>query len=63
MRNVVNAGKTQWQASAWRLERKHQDRWGKRSEVKAEVTGKDGGAIEIESARSKLLEKLLKGGE
>jgi transposase len=34
-----------WQASAWRLERKFPDRWGKRSHV--ELTGRNGGHIQV----------------
>jgi len=48
VRNVMviqKASKETWQAAAWYLERKHKDRWSSRQEV----TGKDGGAIEIDS--------------
>lgn len=31
--NIKRAGQTQWQASAWWLERKFPQEWGKRSEV------------------------------
>ena len=59
--NVINeATRTDWKASAWRLERKFPERWGYKTENKTEITGKDGGAIEINDARAKLIEKLTK---
>lgn len=39
VRQGTNAGGfPDWRASAWRLERKHPDRWGRRSEVKVTQT-------------------------
>jgi hypothetical protein len=38
-----------WQASAWLLERRHHERYGRR--VVNEMVGKDGGAIRIEEQR------------
>ena len=35
---------TKW--VAWRLERRFPDRWGKKEQVKQEITGKDGGPVE-----------------
>lgn len=62
---ILQAGEENWTAYAWFLERKHHDRWAKRD--KTEVSGKDGGAIEIESdMKDKLVERLLsikKSGE
>ena len=37
----------QWTASAWMLERKHPERWGRRE--RREITGADGAPIEIAS--------------
>lgn len=43
---ITKAGQDgQWQASAWRLERKFPDRWGKRSRV--ELTGANGSHIQV----------------
>ena len=57
MRDVLNidkaAGTGQWQASAWRLERKFPDRWGRKDRV--EHTGKDGQPIQLE-ARNRVFE-------
>lgn len=41
---IGQAAVSQWQAAAWRLERKFPSRWGRRASV--EHTGKDGGPIE-----------------
>lgn len=43
---IAKASEEYWQASAWRLERKFPDRWGRKEQQKIEHTGKDGGAIE-----------------
>ncbi len=53
---IANAAKDNWTAAAWRLERKHPERWGRRD--RTEVTGKDGGPIEIADARERLAAKL-----
>lgn len=45
-----------WTASAWMLERRHPDRWGRRERV--EHTGKDGGPVEI-SAPAHVVETKL----
>lgn len=34
---IVKAGENQWQAEAWRLERKHPKRWGRKNHLTAEV--------------------------
>ena len=39
---IKKASQTQWQAAAWRLERRYKDRWGRNT---LEVTGKNGGPI------------------
>jgi len=41
--NLAKAGSEDWRASAWRLERKHPDRWGKQD--KLELSGPDGEPI------------------
>lgn len=48
MRDIVTitkAAESQWQAAAWRLERKHPNRWGRRQHV--ELSGSDGGPVSL----------------
>lgn len=40
-----------WQASAWLLERRYPQKWGKKEQVKQEITGPDGGPIKIKTAQ------------
>ena len=45
--NIKNAGKSGvWQADAWMLERRHPEKWGRREQIKQEISGPDGGPIE-----------------
>ena len=46
-----------WQAAAWKLERRYPHSYG-RNVTQMEVTGKDGGPIEITDARAQLATKL-----
>lgn len=52
-----------WQAAAWWLERKHPERWGQQTKIKAEVSGPNGEpiAISVEEARKVVLEMLNEG--
>ena len=45
---VLSHAATTWQAAAWWLERSHNERWGRKE--KQELTGSDGGAIQIQAA-------------
>ena len=48
MRDIVTitkAADVHWQAAAWRLERKHPNRWGRRQHV--ELSGADGGPVSL----------------
>lgn len=56
LRMIQTASQTTWQAAAWYLERKHKDRWSAKQIT--ELTGKDGGAIEIESPRERLERRI-----
>ncbi len=44
LEHIVVAGESQWQAAAWRLERRYPDRWGR---TRHEVTGADGGPVAV----------------
>lgn len=46
---IRRAAVKNWQAAAWRLERKHPQRWGRRE--RHEITGKDGGPVKSEVAQ------------
>ena len=46
-----------WQAAAWKLERRYPHMYG-RNVTQMEVTGKDGGPIEVNDARALLAAKL-----
>ena len=43
---VAKAATENWQAAAWKLERRNPGKWGR---VRHEVTGKDGGPVEVKS--------------
>lgn len=43
---IGKAAEENWQAAAWRLERKFPDRWGRKEKYSLEHSGKDGGPIE-----------------
>jgi len=54
---IQQAAETSWQAAAWWLERSHSKKWGRQQKV--ELSGADGGAINVEiNAKAKLLEFL-----
>lgn len=51
MRDVLiigNAAKENWQAAAWRLERKFPDRWARKDKIQAEVNHSGGISTKIE---------------
>ena len=43
---VAQAATENWQAAAWKLERRNPGRWGR---VRHEITGKDGGPVEVKT--------------
>lgn len=56
---IAKAATDQWQAAAWRLERRYPEKWGRRE--RHEHTGKDGGAIEFSvKADDALFNKLTR---
>jgi hypothetical protein len=54
---IRKAGETDWRASAWILERRYSDTWGKRQEVQA------GGSVEVVVRRGKVNFNSLSDGE
>ena len=46
---ISKAAITQWQAAAWRLERKHYDRWGRRQAL--EHSGPQGKPVKVQRVR------------
>ena len=44
---IKKAAADQWQAAAWRLERKSWRRWGKKDKLNQVVSGPDGGPVEM----------------
>jgi transposase-like protein len=62
VRNVAliqTASRDTWQAAAWWLERKHNERWGRKE--RREVTGEAGGPVEV--TISGLLREMTKEDE
>ncbi len=48
----------EWTAAAWRLERKHPERWGRHSKVSLEHSGPNGNPIEVAN-RTASLKRIL----
>jgi transposase len=47
--NILAASQTQWQASAWRLERRYPERYSLRTRVDSTHAGPDGGPVQVVS--------------
>jgi transposase len=47
-----------WQASAWYLERKHSERWGRKDKVQQEISGRDGEPIKVEDTRQIVMDLI-----
>lgn len=58
---IGKAAETEWTAAAWRLERKFPSRYGRRQAV--EVSGPEGGPIQINDARTRILAILARGDD
>lgn len=63
VRDVVNVMKAadggQWQASAWRLERKFPDRWGHKAKLQQEISGPGGQPVKVAVDLSALTDEEL----
>lgn len=44
LKRIKDAADSQWQAAAWRLERRYPERWGR---TRTEITGPDGGPVAV----------------
>ncbi len=44
----------QWQAAAWRLERKFPEKWGRQARLQVEHSGPEGGPIEVKDSRESM---------
>jgi transposase len=53
---ILQAGRDNWTAYAWFLERKYPDRWSKRETH--QITGADGGPVEFVEVKEKLLDEI-----
>lgn len=58
VQQIQKASEDNWQASAWYLERKFPERWGKRDKYSLEHTGKDGDPIETSHTEEIDLSKI-----
>ena len=67
VRDVVNVMKAadggQWQASAWRLERKFPDRWGHKAKIQQEISGPGGQPVSVAVDLSVLTDEELRSLE
>ena len=54
-----------WQAATWYLERKHNDRWGRKDTLMQEITGANGSQLfaVVDEARKSVLDFLSEGDE
>ena len=64
VRDVVTVLKAadagQWQAAAWRLERKFPERWGYKVKMQQEISGPEGKPVQVEVVLSCLSEEELR---
>lgn len=57
---IMAAGRRNWTAYAWYLERKFPDRWGQKTKVQQEISGPEGKPIQMEVDLSRLSDKELR---
>ena len=57
--NIKKAGNAGvWQADAWMLERRHPEKWGRREQIKQEISGDGGGPVVLAVLKGVKLEDL-----
>ncbi len=48
IKNIKKAGNDGiWQADAWMLERRHPEKWGRREQIKQEISGPEGEPLKV----------------
>ncbi len=58
--NIGNAAKENWQASAWRLERRFPDRWGRKEKINVDANVKHSGEVALkEEHTQRIVHELL----
>ena len=58
---IATAGNNgSWQASAWLLERKYGERWGRNDKLRQEITGANGAPLSLTDGKAAVLELLAK---
>ena len=49
IKNIKDAGRNGvWQADAWMLERRYPEKWGKKEQVKQEISGPEGAPLQVQ---------------
>ena len=58
--NIGNAAKENWQASAWRLERRFPDRWGRKEKINVDANVKHSGEVALKEEHTQhIIHELL----
>ena len=60
---IVAAGRRNWTAFAWYLERKYPDRWGRRDKIQQEISGPGGEPVSVAVDLSVLTDEELRSLE
>lgn len=60
---IMAAGRRNWTAYAWYLERKFPDRWGLKTKVQQEISGPDGKPVQMELDLTRLSDEELRALE
>lgn len=63
VKTISMAAETQWQAAAWRLERKFKRKWGKLAQITGSVDEKTGDRSAHEMSDEELMDIITNGGK